>query len=154
MAGFGALAELELNHLHLWFACVGSELVGVEGAVVVAATEVAGGYLPDQVAPVYAVVHGDRTLTRVMRKVAPLGALVERQDGVGTQRSEAHRRDVEHAGRIRLGRVLTNGDAKVMRADFGGRHRVVHPLIAFGMHIQLGAKGPLVRVPLSPLVHQ
>jgi hypothetical protein len=66
--------------------------------VVVAAAEVARADLPDQVAAVHAVVLADRALAGVVREAALLGAAVQRQDGVGRQRAEAHRRDVEHAG--------------------------------------------------------
>jgi hypothetical protein len=98
VAGLGALAELELDHLHLRVAALAANLLLAEAAVVVAAAEVARADLPDQVAAVHAVVLADRAFAGVVREAAALGAAVERQDGVGRQRAEAHRRDVEDAG--------------------------------------------------------
>ena len=73
VAGLGALAELELDHLHLR---VGRALLGealrAEAAVVVAAAEVARADLPDQVAAVLAVVAADRAFAGVVREAAAL----------------------------------------------------------------------------------
>src|SRR5256885_17243602 len=82
---------------------VGDEFFFVEAAIVVAAAEVARGHFPDQVAAVHAVVLADGALARVVRKAAHLRALVQRQDGIGRQRAEAHGRDVEDAGAVGLG---------------------------------------------------
>src|SRR5258707_5674934 len=54
-----------------------------------------------------------RSLAGVVGEVALGGALVERPDRVRAQRPEAHRRDVEHRGAVRLGAVRTpDGDAE------------------------------------------
>jgi len=74
MAGLGALAELELDHLDLRRGGVGGKAFGVEAAIVVAAAEIAGADLPDQVAAVDAVVFRDRTFTGVVREAALPGA--------------------------------------------------------------------------------
>ena len=154
MAGLGALAELELDQLDLRVACVGGKFIGIEAAIHIAAAKVARGHFPDQVTPVDTVVGGDGALARVVRKPAALGAGVERQDGVGTERAKAHGRDIEDAGAVGLGRVRANGDAEVVRGQPGRRHRMVHPFIPFGMHIELGAEGAFVGLALGALVDQ
>lgn len=50
------------------------------------------------VAAVLAVVGADAAFAGVVVEAAELRALVERADGVGAERAEAHRRDVEHRG--------------------------------------------------------
>ena len=157
VAGFGALAELELDHLDLRVQCVGGEALFAEAAVVVAATEVAGADFPDQVTAVHPVVLADRTFSGVVGKVAAFGAAVEGQHGVGAERTKAHRRDVEHAGAVGLGATgaaRADGQAEIMRSHHGGRHGMVDPLVADGVDIELGAKGPLVAVALGALVNQ
>lgn len=47
MAGFGALAHLDLDHAHLRAARLGGEAFGVEAPVWRAATEVATAQFPD-----------------------------------------------------------------------------------------------------------
>ena len=102
----------------------------------------------------HTVVHGDGAFARVMRKTAAFGASIERQNGIGAQGAKAHGRDVEHAGLVRLRGIRANGDAKVVRCQLGGRHRVVHPFVALAVDGQLRAKRTLVRLALGTLVHQ
>src|SRR6202023_888015 len=59
MAGLGALADLELDHLDLIVGCDAGEFFRIERAVAVAATEIAGADLPDQVAAVLAMIRAD-----------------------------------------------------------------------------------------------
>ena len=153
MARLGALAQLELDHLHLRVARVRGEGLGVEAAFGIAAAEVAGADLPDQVAAVLAVVAADRT-SPVSCAKPPRAAAVQRQDGVGAQGAEAHRRDVEDAGRIGLGALGADGHAEVVRGQLRRRHRVVDPLVALRMHVALRAEGALVLVALGALVDQ
>ena len=108
-----------------------------------------------------------------MREAAALGPGVERQNGIGAECTKAHGRDVENAGVVRLGaaaagaidaavgaavrtcrRVAANPHFEIVRRHGAGLDGVVHPLIALGLHVQLRAKGPLVRVALGALVHQ
>src|SRR5262245_37200147 len=98
MTGLGALTELDLDHLDLRVGRVRDELCLVEAAVLVAAAEVAGRDLPDQVAAMHAMIGADRALACVVRETALLRAAVQRQDRVARERTEAHRRDVEDAG--------------------------------------------------------
>ena len=79
-----------------------ANIFGIEAAVAVAATEIAGSDFPDDVAAVLAVVGTDAALAGVMREVAFLGARVQRAYGVCAERAKTHRRNVEHRGRIRL----------------------------------------------------
>ena len=84
VAGLGALAELELDHLHLRVGGICRKFFRVECAVVIAASKVTGGHLPYEVTTVHAVVLRDGSFTGIVRKAAALGPFVERQDGVGT----------------------------------------------------------------------
>ena len=74
MAGLGALADLELDHLDLVVAGDAGEFVRIEGAVAVAAAEIAGADFPDDVAAVLAVIGADAALAGVMGEAALLGA--------------------------------------------------------------------------------
>ena len=65
-----------------------------ESAVAIAAAEVAGANLPDQVAAVE-VVRRHPALAGVVQRAGRGCALVERGDGRGAERPEAHRRDVD-----------------------------------------------------------
>ena len=164
MAGLGALAQLDLDHLDLRIAGVLLKALGTETAVVVAAAKVARADFPDQVATVLAVVPRDRAFAGIVRKTAHLGALIERQDGVGRQRAKAHGRDVEDAGLVglcagrdrigRTARLAADPEAKVSIGQAAGLHRMVDPLVALLAHIELGAKGPVVGRALGTLVHQ
>src|SRR5262249_35210428 len=82
VARLGALRELELHHLDLLVAGGGGELVGIERAVVVAAAEIAGADLPDDVAAHLAVIWAVAAFAGVVREVAAPGAAVERADGI------------------------------------------------------------------------
>ena len=154
MAWLGALAQLDLDHLYLRVARIGDEAFFAETTIVVAAAEVARADLPDQVAAMHAVVLRDRAFTRVVREVAGLGAFVEREDRVGRQRPEAHRRNVEHAGFVRLRAVGADHDAEVVVRDLGRHHRVVDPLVASDGHVELRTKRPVVGLALRALVHE
>ena len=57
VAGLGALAELDLNHLHLRFGSVFGEALGAETAIRIAAAKVARADFPNQVAAVFSVVY-------------------------------------------------------------------------------------------------
>ena len=85
VARLGALAQLELDHLDLRIGRGRGEALGREAAVRVAAAEIAGADLPDDVAAVFAVVGAEAALAGVMREAAELGALVQRADGVGAR---------------------------------------------------------------------
>ena len=84
MAGLGALAELQFDHLDL---VVGGDLRRIvreskqpSGR---AAAEIARADLPDQVAAVLAVIGADAALAGVMGEAALSRAAVERADRVG-----------------------------------------------------------------------
>src|SRR5271156_4732266 len=102
MARFGALAELELDHLDLVAPGVFREFFRAERAVGVATTEITGADLPDKVATVFAVIGTVAALAGVMGEIAFLGADIERADGVRAERAKAHRRNVEDRRRIGL----------------------------------------------------
>ena len=82
MAGFGALAELDLYHLDLRIGGVGDESFFAERAVRIAAAEIARSHFPDQIAAMHAVVLADRAFARIVDEAAHLRALVQRLDGV------------------------------------------------------------------------
>src|SRR3546814_10663236 len=56
----------------------------------------------------------------VMREAAQLGALIERTDGIGAQRTEAHCGDVEDGCWIRLRAIIAaDMDAEGRRVEIG-----------------------------------
>ena len=154
MAGLGTLRQLDLDHLHLWVGGVGREALLTETTVVGAATEVARADLPHQVATVLAVVRRNRAFPGVVIEATQLRALVQCADGVGRQRAEAHRRNVEHAGRVRLRGPLADGDAEVVGVVRRRRHGVVDPLVVHAVHVLQRAEWTGVVDRLGTLVDQ
>ena len=128
------------------------ELLRTERAVWIAAAEVSRSDLPNQVAAVRAMVDRDRAFAGVVVEVAHLRAGIERADRIARQRSETHRRDVEHARRIRLRAVGPDHDAEVVRVDLGRTHRVVDPFVIGRIDVDLGAERTRVAGSLRTLV--
>src|SRR5690606_33971216 len=128
------------------------ETLGIETALPSAAAEVARAGLPAQVAAVLAVVAGARTLAGIVVESAAPGARREGAHGSGRGRAEAHGRDVEDAGRVRLRPVLAHQHAEVGRLDLHRPQRVVDPLVVLAVDVVLGAEGPLVQHVLGALV--
>ena len=153
LTGLGALAQLQLHHLHLIFGGHGGELVGIEAAVMVAAAEIARSQLEHDVAAALAVIAADPALAAVMVEIAHLGALVQRQDRIGRQRPEAHRRDVVDRGAVGLRTIRpADGQAKVGVLDLARPDRMGQPLVAAVIDPLLGAEGALVLDVLGALV--
>ncbi|MCY1427911.1 hypothetical protein D9M71_437790 [compost metagenome] len=122
VARLGALAELDLDHLHLWRARLLGETLRVEAAVLGAAAEVATADFPDQVTAMFAVVRADAAFAGVMGKTAHARTAVERRDGVGTEGAEAHGRNVEDRGRVGQAALRpANGDTERCRVWRGHR---------------------------------
>src|SRR3546814_13053950 len=63
-------------------------------------SDVCSSDLPDDVAAVGAVIGAETALAGVVIEVAEPRAEVKRLDRIGTERAEAHRRDVEQRGSI------------------------------------------------------
>ena len=103
-AGFGALAELERDHLDLVVGGLVGELVLVEAAVLGAGAEVARADLPDQVATV-AVVRADQPPPRCRARSRRPRAGGSAPQCVGREGTEAHRRDVEQGHLVGAGAV-------------------------------------------------
>ena len=70
----GTLAELDLDHFDLLLRRRLGEALGRERSIHVAAAEVAGADLPNDVAAVFAVVRAEPAFARIVRKAAELGA--------------------------------------------------------------------------------
>ena len=104
------------------------EFLRIEGAVAVAAAEIAGADFPDDVAAVLAMIGADAALAGVMRKAAFLGAGVQRAHRVRAERAKTHRRDVEDRRRIRPGAIrAADGDAEFLVAcGFGATEWCIH----------------------------
>src|SRR4051794_29497710 len=97
MARFGALADLELDHLDLVQRGDAREFIRIEGAVrAISAAEIAGADFPDDVAAVLAMVGAQSALAGVVREATLLRARIQRPHRVGAERAETHRRNVEH----------------------------------------------------------
>ena len=155
VAGLGALADLQFDHLDLRVGGARRELLRVEGAVLVAATEIAGADFPDQVAAHFLVIGTEAALAGVMGEVALLRAGVECAHRVRAERAKAHRGDVEHRGRIGFRAIRpADGDAKMFFGVRLRRHRMVHPFVALFIDVALGAKRALVEHHLGALIDQ
>ncbi len=154
MAGLGALRELDLDHLHLRVARLRGEALLAEAARLVAATEVARADFPDQVAAGLAVVGRDRAFAGIVVEAALLRPGVERADGRRRQRAEAHRRDVEHAGRIGLRAAAADHDAEIGGIDRRRRQRMVDPFVVHRVGIVQAAERAHVVDALGALVDQ
>ena len=156
VAGLGALAELDFDHLHLRAARLLGEALRVEVAVCGAATKVAAADFPDQVAAMLAVVRADAALAGVMGKAAKACALVECGNRVGTERAKAHGRDVEDRRAIGLAALWpADGNAERCRVGCGDRHhRVADEFEARLVGIVERAEGFLGALVLGPGIHQ
>ncbi len=153
MARLGALAELDLNHLDLFVGRHGREFFGAEGTVRIAAAEIAGADLPDDVAAVLAMIRAKAALPGIVRKAALAGAAVQGADGVGAERPEAHGRNVEDRGRIGLGAIGTaDPHAERLGGDRLGSHRMTQPFVAVGVDLVLRAERTLVEHHLGALI--
>ena len=155
MARLGALGELDLDHLDLGIGGLLAELLGVEAALGGAAAEIARADLPDDVAAALAVVARDAALAGIVGEAAGLGAEIERQDGVGRERAEAHRRNVVDRGVVGQPAIgPADADPEIGVLDMLGHHRMGEPLIARIVDPFAGAEGALVLHPLGALVDQ
>src|SRR3981081_923476 len=155
VSGLGALTDLELDHLDLIVGGDAREFFRIERAVAVAATEISGTDLPNQITAVLAMIGTDTALAGVMREAALFGTRVQRAHRVRTKRAKAHRRDIEDGCRIRLDAIRTaDGDTKLLAGTNLRRHRMVHPFIAFAIDVLLGAERPLVEHHLLPLINK
>src|SRR5690606_5636334 len=113
VARFGALAELDLDHPDLRIC--GFLLKGpwVKATIGVPAAKIPAADFPDQIAAMVSVVGTDTPLAGVVGKASQLCALVQCKNGVGTQRSEAHRRDVQDGCSVGLPAIAAaNVDAE------------------------------------------
>ncbi len=144
MTGLRALRELQLDHLHLRIARVLDEAFVAEAAVVVAAAEIAGADFPHQIAAEFAVIRRNRTFAGIVIEPAALSAVVQRANRVRRQRAEAHRRDIEHAGIVRLRRLRADANAKIGRWNFARHHRMVDPFVFVAVDIDLRTERPRV----------
>src|SRR6185295_9398793 len=118
-----------------------------------AAAEIPRADLPDNVAPVLAVVGTETALAGVVREVAHLGAPVQGADGIGRERAEAHGRDVEDRGRIGLAAVdAADRNPKGFACRGFGRDRMVHPFVATGINVVLRTKGAFVEHAFGALI--
>ena len=96
MPRLGTLAQLDFDHLHLRVTRLFGETLRVEAPGRSAAAKIATADFPDQITTVFAVIRADTAFASVMGKTPLLGALIERGNSVGTQRTEAHCRDIEN----------------------------------------------------------
>ncbi len=113
----------------------------VEITVVGAAAEVPGADLPDEVAARTQVVLRQAALTGVVGEAAGRGAPVEREDRVGRQRPETHRRHVQQRHVVRAGAVGA-ADAYPWRGlrHLAGCHGGDEELVAGQVHVPFGAE--------------
>ena len=103
----------------------------------------------------FAVVAAHAAFPGVMGKVAELGALVQRANGVGGQRAIAHGRDVEHGCRVGL-RAFRPADrgAEELRRRLLRLDRMMQPLIMIAVNVVMGAEGARVELLLGALIDE
>ena len=95
-----------------------NKTLGAEGTVVIAATKIPRTNFPDQIATVFSVVSGNRTLSRVMCKAARLRTHVQSHDGIGTQGTKTHGGHIEQADVVGLFAIRTTYmNSEVMRRN-------------------------------------
>ena len=95
MARLGTLAQFNLNHFDLRRQGILNKALSAEGAVFIAATKITRTNFPNQIATMLTVIPRDRPFTGVMREATLLGTQVQRHDGIGTQGTKTHGRDIE-----------------------------------------------------------
>lgn len=150
------MADLDFDHPHLRRLRLGGEAFRVEAAIGSATAEVAAAQFPGQVAAVFPVIRTDAAFAGVMGEVAEFGTLVQRTNGVGAERAEAHGRDVEHRGRVRLSALwAADDDAEIARvAQRRGSHRVADEFETRLVHIDQRAEGFVGAFILGPGIDQ
>src|SRR6201989_26024 len=155
MPGLGTLADLEFDHLDLVIRGDAGEFLGIEAAVAIAATEIAGADFPDDVDAILAMIGAEAAFPGVMGEAALFGARVQRAYRVGAERTKTHRRDIEYRCRLRpLAIRSADGDAEFLLGMRLGSHRMMHPFVALAIDVLLGAERPLVEHHLGALVDQ
>src|SRR5215470_4018520 len=113
MPRLGTLREFDFDHFDLRRCRLGRKLFGAERPIAVAATKIAAAELPYQVAAELPMVAADRAFAGIVRKAAKLGAFVEGTDRVRTERSKAHRRNVQQRNFVWLPALVpADADAK------------------------------------------
>jgi hypothetical protein len=135
-----ALGELERHALDRRVGGLVGEPGRVEPTVGRAGAEVAAAQLPHQVAAVE-VVAGQAALAGVVGEPARRRADVERAQGVGRQRAEAHRRDVQQRHVVGLRAVrAADPDPWRLRRQRDRRGGVHEVLVADLVDVALGAE--------------
>ncbi len=153
MTRFCPLRELNFNHANLLSAGVLGKLLAIKMAINRATAKIAGTNLPDQITTMLAVVLGNRTLARIVRKAPHLCAAIQGQNCIGRQRPKTHGRDVKYRDRVGLGAVFAaHCYAKGLRARVHGCHRMAHPLHTRGIHILHRSKTALIVLDLRALI--
>src|SRR5579872_80811 len=154
MTRLGALAELDLDHLDLRLCRDSGKGLRIEGPVQGAAAEIARPDLPNDVAAILAMVRREAALARIMGEAALGGAFVECAHGVGAERAETHRGNIEDRDRIRLGAIGTaDGNPKMLRIVHRlRRHRMTQPFVTLSVDVELRAERPLVELQLGALI--
>src|SRR5215469_16611729 len=88
-----------------------------------------------------------------MGETALPGAAIEGPNGVRAQRPEAHGRDIEDRGRIRLAAVRpADRDTERRRRHGLGADRMAQPFVAVRIDIVLRSEGTLVERHLGALI--
>ena len=155
MAGLGALAELDLDHFDLRILRGLCKLIGIEGAVIGPAAEIAAADFPHEVTAVRTVIARDAPFAGIVVEIARGGPLVERHDRIGRQRSEAHRGDIEERGRIGLRTLLAADiDPPFRRGLRIGHDRMGKPFILVRIDVQFGPEGMRIELAFRPCVDE
>src|ERR1700733_1210713 len=143
MAGLGPLRQFDFDHFHLIERGAFGKASRIKRSVFLAAAKITGSDFPDDVAAIFAVMGAERALPGVMSETAHFGALVEGHDGVGAERAEAHRRNIEERKRIGL-TALRSADfyAEILVFDMLRDDRMRQPFEFRLIDILQGAERP------------
>src|SRR6056297_1419256 len=155
MAGLGPLGEFDLYHADAFQGRRVAEFLCGEGSVDVATAEVTSPYLPDQITSVLAVELRQATFTGILIETTNGCAAVQRPYGVSAERAEAHRRDIQQRGLVRMLAVCAaNAHARVVVDVFDVHcaNGVADPLIAIAASVNARAERHAGQVAFGALV--
>lgn len=101
MTGLGALAQLDLRHLHCVMGGPISEMAWIKLALSVSAAKIARPYFPDDVTAMFEMIGRQAAFSSVVIESTDLCAKVERLDSIAAECAEAHCRNIEARRLIR-----------------------------------------------------
>lgn len=156
VARFGALRQFDFDHFDRRQAGDFGKALRVEFSSWRAAAEVGGTDLPDKIAAVLQMMFADAAFAGIMRETAAPGAAIQGPDGVGAERAEAQRGNIEQTGAIRLlAGAAADRDAQIVGhiGRIPTRQRMGDPFVADPVDIEFGAVGHGIHFAFGALIN-